>query len=198
MGRRNSRGHLPLAAGLALWVIATVIGQHPNRRFDRVRQVDTAALLIPNWRFFAPVPASMDFELLHRFRVDGEVSEWGRTKETAARRLAHMAWFPGRRIDKGLFDVIGRFLVAAEQQPDGYEAGADYRALLAFVRRTVAAETSGRADAVQFAIVRTGGHDDDVPVEELFASRREPMTDGHEPRRAAAPPTASARSKEET
>ena len=199
MSRRSDGRALPLAIGLALWIIATVIGQHPNRRFDRVRQVDTAALLIPNWRFFAPIPASMDFELLHRYRQDDVVSEWTRTKDVAARRLRHMLWFPDRRVDKGLFDVVGRFLVAAEQLPDGYETGADYRALLAFVRRVVAAQTGGRADAVQFAIVRTGGHDDTVPVEELFASRREPMLDGDGPRRQPdAASAASARPKEET
>lgn len=194
---RGGLRHIPLAVALAAWIVATVIGQHPNRRFDRVRQVDTAALLIPNWRFFAPVPASMDFELLHRCRVDGEVLPWTRTKEVAARRLGHMAWFPGRRVDKGLFDVIGRFLVAAEQQPDGYESGADYRALLAFVRRAAAAQTGGRADAVQFAIVRTGGYDDTVPVEELFASRREPMDDGDRPRRGTGGAAPSVRQKEE-
>ncbi|MGU3411275.1 DUF5819 family protein [Microbacterium sp. M1A1_1b] len=184
-----SRSNLPLAVALGAWLVVTVIGQHPNRRFDRVRHVDTAALLIPNWRFFAPIPASTDFEVLHRYRVDGRVTDWTRTKAVAGRRLRDMAWFPSRRVDKGLFDVIGRFLVAAEQMPDGYEAGADYRALLGFVRRAAARQSDGHADAVQFAIVRTGGHDDAVPVEELFASRREPMIE-HAPRSHGVPSAA--------
>ena len=70
-GRRTSGGvALSVAIELVLcgWWVVTLLSQHAQRTFDRLRPLDRIGLVIPNWRFFAPEPAVHDFHLLYRIR----------------------------------------------------------------------------------------------------------------------------------
>ena len=148
-----------ISAGLAIWVLATVAGQHPNHNFDRIRIFDRASVFLPNWRFFAPIPASKDVVLVHRVRRSGNVSDWEYTHTAPSRTLLHVFWFPQRRVDKGVFDVVGRFLRTVERIGTGYESSAEYRLLRNFVKRRVQElnPDANDLDSFQFAIIREAG-----------------------------------------
>lgn len=176
MPARRDRGDdaavVAVVVALAVWVLATATGQHPNQNFDRVRGLDRASVLLPNWRFFAPVPANKDVVLLHRVRRDGRIGEWQHTHLAPARRFRHVLWFPERRVDKGIFDVVGRFLRTVEQVGVGFEDSPDYQMLAGFVRRRVLLDGADGVEAFQFAIARESGYADE-PLEEIFVSRKE-------------------------
>ncbi|MFJ4650741.1 hypothetical protein ACIP5Y_05615 [Nocardia sp. NPDC088792] len=98
---------------LAGWFVASVLGQHPDRSYDKVRLLDKtgADVLIPNWRFFAPNPATDDVHFLYRLANEDktEHTEWEEAYPAARRRLVHAIWFPGRRIEKSVFDVSSAY-----------------------------------------------------------------------------------------
>lgn len=99
-------------AAMAAWLVVTVVSQHPDRGFDKLRKADPIGLLIPNWRFFAPEPAVDDTHLLYRFHSPetGEYSQWYSANQAQQRKLVHAFWFPGRREEKAVFDVTAGLL----------------------------------------------------------------------------------------
>ena len=99
-------------AAMAAWLVVTVVSQHPDRGFDKLRKADPTGLLIPNWRFFAPEPAVDDTHLLYRFHSPetGEYSQWYSANQAQQRKLVHAFWFPGRREEKAVFDVTAGLL----------------------------------------------------------------------------------------
>lgn len=59
MGRRPAPTTVittAVEAVFAGWFVLTLLTQHPQRSFDRLRSLDPVGLTIPNWRFFAPEP----------------------------------------------------------------------------------------------------------------------------------------------
>lgn len=135
---------------VGLVLVATAFSQNPIRSFDRARKYDPLGVLIPNWRFFAPIPATADYHVLHRFVTAEGPAEWQETFPLSDRRLLQAVWAPERRRDKSLFDVTAEIMTGLEgpREPDR-QVG--YRLLTAAVRRAV----SGVSDtgAFQFAIV---------------------------------------------
>lgn len=162
------------AAALACWVVATFVSQHPNPVFSTLRKRwDPYSAWIPNWRFFAPNPASMDFHLIVRFSIAGEISEWAEIRGIPERRIVQSVWFPSRRIDKGLFDVIGRFFGTLDDLPFHYTEVPDYAILRNYVSNHISEIVGPKAESFQFAIVRDAGYDATVDAEPLFISRNE-------------------------
>lgn len=91
----------------AAWFVATVVSQHPDRSFDKLRKYDKTGILIPNWRFFAPEPAVEDQHFLYRLATEDKTghTEWRSVFEASPRKAVHAVWFPGRRQEKSVFDV---------------------------------------------------------------------------------------------
>ncbi|MFJ3492800.1 DUF5819 family protein [Streptomyces sp. NPDC086091] len=175
----TGRGPLTLLVlgGLALWFGATVTGQHPNRAFDRVRDLDRAGLTIPNWRFFAPEPAQHDFHVLHRVLTeDGEQTPWAETSAVAPRLWRHAAWFPGRRREKALFDICSELIILMSRPGLDLSRFPSYRMLSDFTERAVRAEHAGRLPrGFQFLIARHTGHDQEQEPDYLFVSPFVPL-----------------------
>lgn len=162
------------ATALACWVAATFVSQHPNPVFSTVRKKwDPYSTWIPNWRFFAPNPASMDFHLIVRYGVADDVSEWKEIREIPERRIGQSVWFPSRRVDKGLFDVIGRFFGTLDDLPFHYTEVPDYAILRNYVSNHISGIGGPNVESFQFAIVRDAGYDPTVDTEPLFISRNE-------------------------
>ncbi|MBU2665784.1 hypothetical protein KOI35_19935 [Actinoplanes bogorensis] len=98
-----------IPAVFAAWFVATVISQHPDRSYDKARGLDRTGtgILIPNWRFFAPNPAVEDQHFLYRLASEDKTrhSEWREVYQIVPRKMIHAFWFPGRRIEKAVFDA---------------------------------------------------------------------------------------------
>jgi len=91
-------------------IAVTVFSQLPSSAFDRMRRRDIFGL-IPNWKFFAPIPATTDYEIFHRIQTLGdEWTDWQRSSPPAPRSIIHLVWFPGRRADKGIFDHVSELV----------------------------------------------------------------------------------------
>lgn len=166
-------GSLLTAAGFAAWLVVSAASQHPDRNFDRLRKLDPARALIPDWRFFAPNPAQHDVHVLYRVVLPGgETTGWELSSELATRSWADFAWLPDRRRDKGLFDIcvtMGRMIQSGEA---GLTESTPYLLLRNFVAREVGRRHAGqlRPCGFQFAMVRHSGYDEDQDLEYLLVS----------------------------
>jgi hypothetical protein len=106
--RRRGPLTAAVAAGLTGWFIATVVVNLPDPTLDRIRTYDPFGLVLGSWRFFAPQPARHDLRLLHRtLRADGTSTPWQMTLPVYERSARQMVWFPERRDEKAMVDVIG-------------------------------------------------------------------------------------------
>lgn len=173
--RAESRGALTLLllGGLAVWLSATIAGQHPHSTFDRVRERDRTGMLIPNWKFFAPEPAQHDFHVLHRvLTADGAQTPWQETTRIAPRAWSQLLWFPNRRREKAMFDVCAELIMLMNKPGLDLTQFPAYRVLQEFVELTV---RDSCADAelpqgFQFLIARHTGHDQKNEPDYVFLS----------------------------
>ncbi|MCV7527817.1 hypothetical protein M3D91_009770 [Micrococcus luteus] len=155
-------GDVLMAAPFALWGAATLALQ-----FDRghrfIRALDPTGLIVPDWRFFAPRPASHEYHLLYRdARPDGTMSGWNEVDLGADRRLRHIVWAPHRRLEKGLFDATTELMrvITDMRDPAVVRMSAAYLALLTVVTHSVSHQDG--AVRTQFMLVRAAAHEPDV------------------------------------
>ncbi|MFG3258211.1 hypothetical protein [Streptomyces sp. NPDC048172] len=150
-----------LQGTFAAWFLVTVVSQHPDRSYDRLRKYDRTGILIPNWRFFAPEPAVEDQHFLYRLASEDKTShtEWRSVFEVQPRRAAHAVWFPGRRIEKSIFDVASTLNANPHStNPMHTEARkASYGIILDFVRARLTPEPGH--PLLQLMLVRYSGYD---------------------------------------
>jgi hypothetical protein len=161
------------ATGLATWFAITVLSQHPDRSFDKLRRYDPTGTLIPNWRFFAPEPGQSDNHVMHRvLTTDGRQTSWKLTLPFSGRAWKDFFWFPDRRLSKAIFDVSNELTVLIARGGKHLTRAPSYQLLRNFVARAVRAEYSGHPPprGFQFAIVRYTGYDDDHEPEYLLVS----------------------------
>lgn len=169
----DSGGVARVAAATLL--VGTVAAQHPNSAFGRVKRWDTMSALFPNWRFFAPEPAQHDYDVFYRVRdADGTDTEWIRLHEISTRRLSQFVWFPERRPEKGLFDIVSEMMTTMSAGVDRLMASPPYAMLRSYVAHHLATGAD-EADGFQFSIVRHAGYDETEDVEIVFVSPYIPM-----------------------
>ncbi len=148
---------------LAAWFIATLLSQHPDRSYDKARRFDRSGtgIVIPNWRFFAPTPAVEDQHFLYRLANEDrtEHTEWREAFPITPRKLVHAFWFPGRRIEKAVFDVASTLLHnGGAMTPLHQEAKESaYRLVNSFVRHRITPEPG--YPWFQVLLVRYSGYD---------------------------------------
>lgn len=148
---------------LAGWFVASVLSQHPDRSYDKARTLDKTGtgIVIPNWRFFAPNPAVEDQHFLYRMANEDktEHTEWREVYSIAPRKLIHAFWFPGRRIEKAVFDVASTLLSnPGAMTPLHKEAKeSSYQLVNNFVRQRITPEPG--YPLFQVLLVRYSGYD---------------------------------------
>lgn len=171
-----------VSVGLAGWVVGTALNQHPNRVFDFARSADRTGMLVPNWRFFAPNPAIHDFRIAHRVLFhDGSVGDWEDTRVVPQRTWWNSFWFPGRRRDKGITDLVGALTENLMSGADRLERTTPFRVLAELVRAEVTRRESVRIATIegfQFVIGRDAGFDEEEPSSVFLASGLIGLSDG--------------------
>jgi hypothetical protein len=169
-------GGLTRAAGAAL-LLGTLSAQHPNPLFNKAQKLDIFSTMFPNWRFFAPTPAQHDYHILYRtLNHDGETSSWRMVEVIVGRRLPQIFWFPGRRPEKAIFDIVTELTTQLDKGFSGMKKLPSYRMLCAFLRHRI--REDGAAEGVkgfQFTLVRATGYEESDP-EVVFVSPYTPMT----------------------
>ncbi|RAJ66736.1 hypothetical protein K378_02909 [Streptomyces sp. Amel2xB2] len=178
-------GGLTRAAGAAL-LLGTLSAQHPNPLFNKAQKIDIFSAMFPNWRFFAPTPAQHDYHILYRtLNHDGETSSWRMVEVIVGRRLPQIFWFPGRRPEKAIFDIVTELITQLDKGFSGMMKLPSYRMLCAFLRHRIredgereggaAADGSEGVKGFQFTLVRATGYEESDP-EVVFVSPYTPMT----------------------
>ncbi|MGI5196789.1 hypothetical protein ACQEVY_24615 [Streptomyces sp. CA-288835] len=148
---------------LAGWFIASVLAQHPDRSYDRIRKADKtgSGIAIPNWRFFAPNPSVEDQHFLYRLANEdkSEHTEWRDVYCISPRKMIHTFWFPGRRFEKAVFDVTSAlFHSPGATTPRGEVSRKATRRLInEFVRHRITPEPG--FPYFQVLLVRYSGYD---------------------------------------
>lgn len=159
--------------GLAAWFTVTLLSQHPRREFDRIADRDRTGVVIPNWRFFAPEPAQHDYHVLYRVETaaDGP-SGWREASAITPRGPRQMLWFPGRRREKGLFDICSELITVMKLHGAELTGTPAYRMLRNSVARTVrdATGTGAAPLGFQFVVARHTGHEPGHDPDFVFAS----------------------------
>jgi hypothetical protein len=94
-----------IANGLvAIWLLLTLLYQF--RPFSRVIGRYDVLRLLPRWTFFAPNPATWDWHVALRDRLqDGTYSEWVEVKVAGPRCALDAIWHPAKRARKILSDA---------------------------------------------------------------------------------------------
>lgn len=159
-----------LYALLTFWAGCSMLRQiDPSSKY--IHRLDRMGLVVPNFRFFGPVPSVHDSHLLIRFHLgDGTTGPWRELICREKRRMVHMVWAPHRRMNKGLFDAQVELLtvIGMIQDMKRLSATIPYRTLLNLALHGVEHPTGARA--AQFAIARSASHDTSVTPEIMFAS----------------------------
>jgi hypothetical protein len=158
-------------------IVLTLWSQHPHPAFNRVRLKDNLSL-IPNWRFFAPVPAQHDYHVYYRaLDTDGGVSEWKPVHTITPRRNSQFVWFPSRRREKGLFDIVSELLPLLDSLgPRAVQNAPAYRLLENTLRWSIPGwEQSTTVDGFQFALIRHTGYELSTDPDIIFASPYSPI-----------------------
>lgn len=155
----------PWVAGA--WLAASAASQIPALQFSRIRSRDYLSL-IPNWKFFAPHPATYDLRLFARGRVagTGEVTDWVDVHPFASRGPASVLWSPRKRAEKSLYDIFSQLV-----QSFPYEDEDSVRTLPAFhalvdycARRVRGEEAFASCSSFQFSLIETDGFlEEDAP-----------------------------------
>lgn len=91
------------------WWLVSLGGQFKGSAITSLRSKDLLHL-IPNWRFFAPVPARKDYHLEVRWTSGQKrVSRWSRVDILPPRHpLRTMLWHPEKRVRKAFNTAVRR------------------------------------------------------------------------------------------
>lgn len=134
------------------WTVLCLFVLFPKLR-NSIRQHDLF-MLIPEWRFFAPMPAQGDFHLLYRDRFhDGGLTYWTEVQPQTKRRRWNIVWNPGKRERKALFDAINEL---TSHGPKAIEGSFAYLTLLNHVSTI---PRSASPEYTQFLLMTSYGRD---------------------------------------
>jgi hypothetical protein len=146
-----SLGDFVVATILLSWLVASVFAQPRPSRVLASRWYDFNGLL-PNYRFFAPRPIAYDYIIEYRFGRGEQPSVW-RSLPIEEKNGMCWVWNPSQRLRKGVNDLVALLLRA--RADDSILVSHPYVAILNVATALAAAEGG---IAVQFRVVRSGGH----------------------------------------
>ncbi|MGB9308593.1 MAG: hypothetical protein WCB92_34365 [Mycobacterium sp.] len=125
---------IAIATVFVVWLLASVLVYLPHA--DRVIRRHDHLLLIPNWQFFAPIPARHDCHFLYQDKyADGTLSQWTEVRIDGRRRWFNLAWNPDKRLRKALFDIEQQMIEHLAADDKGIEVSVPYLTLLNYVSR---------------------------------------------------------------
>jgi hypothetical protein len=126
--------HIAIATIFAVWLLTSVLVYLP-RAEKAIRRHDQL-LLIPNWQFFAPIPARHDCHFLFQDKYgDGTLSQWTEVRINGRRRWFNLAWNPDKRLRKALFDIEQQMIEHLAADDKGIEVSVPYLMLLNYISR---------------------------------------------------------------
>ncbi|AQU65091.1 hypothetical protein ACFTTN_26770 [Streptomyces niveus] len=167
-------GSVTRIAGATL-LVTTLAAQHPHPAFELAREKDVFSL-VPNWKFFAPNPATHDFHYLYRtLDEDRQTSAWVELDLITNRKMIQAFWFSSRRREKAVFDICTAILKSIQKGDDPTNSP-PFRVLTEFIRKQIRdASDASDVRGFQFSVVRAPGHDDSEDPEVLYVSTYLPM-----------------------
>lgn len=125
---------IAIATVFAVWLLASVLVYLP--RADKVIRRHDQLLLIPNWQFFAPIPARHDCHFLYQDKYGDEtLSGWTEVTINGRRRWFNLAWNPDKRLRKALFDVEQQIIGHLAADDKAIEVSVPYLTLLNYISR---------------------------------------------------------------
>ncbi|MFE6165691.1 hypothetical protein ACFQ7F_43085 [Streptomyces sp. NPDC056486] len=161
-------------AGATL-LVTTLAAQHPHPAFEIARSRDVFSL-VPNWKFFAPNPATHDYHYLYRTLDENrQTSPWVELDLITNRKAIQAFWFSSRRREKAVFDICSAILksIAKGSDPTG---APPFKVLAEFIKRQIRnAPNASDVRGFQFSVVRAAGHDESEDPEVLYVSTYLPM-----------------------
>jgi hypothetical protein len=157
-----------IAVIFATWFLLSLIGQS---KADWMRSLKARDVfhLIPNWRFFAPIPARRDYHLEYRTKGDSpQVTPWSRIDLVNHRRVWCVIWNPTKRIRKSFNTQVRRLtrVLAAGGRARATQSLA-YLSLLNHVQHSTAIRN---VQILQFRIVTTQDFASDAIIRLVFKS----------------------------
>lgn len=176
-GGRIGRG--AIYALFSTWFALSFLKQEPTRRWGWASRIDSSGMIVPDWRFFAPNPGMWDNHLLFRDELDdGTVTSWKEVNPTRNRFWVHILWYPDRRDEKALFDLVGAIAVntidPAFTNPRDLQVTTPYLMLLNYVSHRQ--RHHPHAKATQFLISRSAGREESEKPLALFLSSVHPLS----------------------
>jgi len=160
---------IALGSFLGGWFGLSILQQMD--RTELTKRVDPTSLLVPNWRFFAPLPARHDYNVLFRGRdASGVIEEWQEESFSVPRSIEHLLWHPVRRTEKAIFDVASELFRISEEltDPRAIQMSVSYLSLLNYLSRSVE-HPHDRLD-IQFLLARSTMHEPEIDPQLLFLS----------------------------
>lgn len=157
---------LLVAGVLAAWGLCCLLVYVP--RFGRIlRQMDRC-FLIPEWRFFAPMPGQSDYHLLYKdWFPGGQSTGWTEVTSLRQRPCWCAAWNPAKRRNKALLDTVSELAQASRSNPDEIVLTAAYLNLLNYVSSL---ERSASPESVQFLLMHSHGSNSRRDPQMMFKS----------------------------
>jgi hypothetical protein len=138
------------AVVLFIWGICSFISQFN----EKIRKSFGRGLfhLIPNYRFFAPVPIRRDFHLEYRLiKPSLRTTEWRRIQFFSGRTALAILWYPDKRMRKSFNTYVRRIIrTLASSNPKGVKKAVSYLHLVNYLQNRDAVRNS---PGFQFRIV---------------------------------------------
>jgi hypothetical protein len=160
-----------IVAVLVVWFIASVLAQ-PRASFLAKTRWRNFAGLLPNYRFFAPVPIAFDYQIFYRLVREGVAGEWI-PLDVPAKPSYCWLWNPQQRLKKAVNDLVTS--LHRYRQPgliDKIPASYAYVLILNHVKSLARSEGA----SVQFIVTQTKGFED-KEEHVFFASHAHPLSD---------------------
>jgi hypothetical protein len=163
---RLAPGEAAVGCILGLWALASLLALIERCR-EPIRLYDVL-FLIPEWKFFAPVPGQWDFHLLYRDRLgDGSITEWTEVVVGNPRRWWNAFWNPRKRGKKAVLDAVVGIAYQALAQKDAIPLSPAFLTLLNHISSLPRPEAS---HFTQFTLIRFHPDSTGEPPDVAFVS----------------------------
>ncbi|HEY8928347.1 MAG TPA: hypothetical protein VIM55_04100 [Mucilaginibacter sp.] len=152
---------------LFIWWICSIISQFN----EKIRKVFGMGIfhLIPNYRFFAPVPIRRDFHLEYRI-MDPSVgtTAWSRVRFFEERNMLSALWYPDKRMRKAFNTYVRRIIrILHSTNPKAVTKTTSYRHIANYIENSDQARNS---NGFQFKIVSEQTFDKTAPRRQVLIS----------------------------